>query len=201
MLTRLKVTGFKNLVDVDIRLGPFTCIAGPNAVGKSNLFDAITFLSYLTNNTLLDAALKVRDESGKRTDVRSLLHRIGEGHDEKMSFEAEMILPKEGVDDLGQTAKASTTFVRYRIDIGYRSAGHIPSDGSLEILHEELDRIKLKEASKRLKFPHNATKWRRSVITGMRTSPFISTNPDEGGNTILLHQEGVKPGFWVSRSI
>ena len=29
MLTRLKVKGFKNLVDVDIRFGPFTCIAGP----------------------------------------------------------------------------------------------------------------------------------------------------------------------------
>lgn len=41
MLTRLKVKGFKNLVDLDVRFGPFTCIAGPNGAGKSNLFDAI----------------------------------------------------------------------------------------------------------------------------------------------------------------
>jgi AAA15 family ATPase/GTPase len=41
MLTRLKVSGFKNLVDVDVRFGAFTCIAGTNGVGKSNLFDAI----------------------------------------------------------------------------------------------------------------------------------------------------------------
>ncbi len=27
MLTRLRISGFKNLVDVDIRFGPFTCIA------------------------------------------------------------------------------------------------------------------------------------------------------------------------------
>ncbi|MEH2437635.1 MAG: AAA family ATPase [Nostoc sp.] len=45
MLTRLKVSGFKNLVDVDVRFGPFTCVAGANGVGKSNLFDAIRFLS------------------------------------------------------------------------------------------------------------------------------------------------------------
>ena len=43
MLTRLKVNGFKNLVDVDVYFGPFTCVAGANAVGKSNLFDAIHF--------------------------------------------------------------------------------------------------------------------------------------------------------------
>lgn len=43
MLTRLKVSGFKNLVDVDVHFGPFTCIAGANGVGKSNLFDAILF--------------------------------------------------------------------------------------------------------------------------------------------------------------
>jgi len=41
MLTRLRVNGFKNLIDVDLHVGPFTCIAGANAVGKLNLFDVI----------------------------------------------------------------------------------------------------------------------------------------------------------------
>ena len=41
MLTRFEVSGFKNLRDVVVDFGPFTCIAGPNGVGKSNLFDAI----------------------------------------------------------------------------------------------------------------------------------------------------------------
>ena len=35
VLSRLKVTGFKNLLDVDVAFGPFTCIAGPNGVGKT----------------------------------------------------------------------------------------------------------------------------------------------------------------------
>lgn len=110
MLTRLMVKGFKNLVDVDIRFGPVTYVAGANGVGKSNLFDAIAFLSALADRPLLDAALSVRDEGRRTADVRSLFHRAGNTYAEEMSFEAEMIVPEYGKDDLGQSAKASITF-------------------------------------------------------------------------------------------
>lgn len=105
MLTRLKVNGFKNLVEADVRFGPFTCIAGANGVGKSNLFDAICFLSALAEQTLVEAARSVRDEDGHTTDIRSLFHRVGEQYASEMSFEAEMIVPPTGIDDLGQEAK------------------------------------------------------------------------------------------------
>src|SRR5215212_5923652 len=120
MLTRLKVSGFKNLVDVDVRFGPFTCIAGVNGVGKSNLFDAIHFLSALADRPLLDAALSVRDEGDRTADVRNLFHRAGNVYADEMSFEAEMIVPHEGVDDLGQRAEASITFLRYTVILAYR---------------------------------------------------------------------------------
>lgn len=64
MLTRLKIRGFKNLVDVDVAFGPFTCIAGANGVGKSNLFDAIRFLSSSADQALLEAARSVRSDGG-----------------------------------------------------------------------------------------------------------------------------------------
>lgn len=105
MLTRLKVTGFKNLVGVDVRFGPFTCIAGANGVGKSNLFDAITFLSVVADRPLVDAARSVRDETGRASDVRSLFHHFGDYYAPEMRFEAEMIVPRYGIDDLGQNAK------------------------------------------------------------------------------------------------
>src|ERR1700761_6541382 len=69
MLTRLKVSGFKNLIDVDVSFGPFTCIAGANGVGKSNLLDAIVFLSALADRPLIDAALSVRDQGAKTGDI------------------------------------------------------------------------------------------------------------------------------------
>ncbi len=119
MLTRLKINGFKNLVDVDIRFGAFTCVAGANGVGKSNLFDAIKFLSDLAGDTLMNAALSVRDEGGKTTDIRSIFHQVGDIFNNKVCFDAEMIIPREGVDELGQNAKASVTFLRYSVELVY----------------------------------------------------------------------------------
>src|ERR1700733_1626959 len=120
MLTRLKIDGFKNLVGVDVRFGPFTCIAGANGVGKSNLFDAIRFLSLTANYSLLEAALRVRDESGQNTDVKGLFHRVGKKLADTISFEAEMIVPSEAVDDLGQSGKAAITFLQYVLVIRLR---------------------------------------------------------------------------------
>lgn len=49
MLTRLEVRGFKNLRHLTVELGPFTCIAGPNGVGKSSLFDAVQLSSWASS--------------------------------------------------------------------------------------------------------------------------------------------------------
>ncbi len=56
MLRRLKITGFKSLVDVEVRLPRLVVIFGPNACGKSNLLDAIQLLSrFAGTRTLADA--------------------------------------------------------------------------------------------------------------------------------------------------
>lgn len=72
MLTRLEVEGFKNLDRIDVRLGPFTCIAGPNGVGKSNLFDAVSFLAALADRPLVEAASTVRGGESRRGDARGV---------------------------------------------------------------------------------------------------------------------------------
>jgi predicted ATPase len=195
VLTRLKVSGFKNLVDVDVRFGPFTCIAGANGVGKSNLFDVIKFLSALADKPLMDAALSVRDEGGRTGDVRSLFHRVGRVYADKMTFEAEMIVPKEGVDDLGQAAKASITFLRYKLELAYRAENHSRPLGPLELVWEELSHIKLEDAPKHLQFPHHAGNWRRSAVSGQRRAPyFISTDAHGTTRLIKVHQDGGSSG-------
>ena len=163
MLTRLAVSGFKNLVDVNVKFGPFTCIAGTNGVGKSNLFDAITFLSYLAEHPLQEAALMVRDEQSKTGDLRSLFTRTGDAHEVCMSFEAEMIVPQQGTDDLGQTANASITFLRYKLVLGYEDSSSISTNGRLVLLSEELIHINRGDAAKKLGFA-NSPKWRDKCL-------------------------------------
>lgn len=200
MLTRLKVNGFKNLVDVDVRFGPFTCIAGANGVGKSNLFDAIHFLSALADRPLVDAALSVRDEGGRTADVRSLFHRVGGDYASEMTFDAEMIVPKTGVDDLGQMAEASITFLRYSLTLAYRADDSKRAFGSLELVKEELTHITLGEAKKHLLFPHKP-EWFKSAVRGQRRVPFFISTEGEGINRVVkLHQDGGSSGRPLSRS-
>jgi predicted ATPase len=192
MLTRLKVDGFKNLVGVDVRFGPFTCIAGANGSGKSNLFDAIRFLSLLADSSLMDAAKSVRAEDDKSGNVRSLFHCVDGQYAERMAFEAEMIIPADGEDDLGQIAQATTTFVRYKLELGYREPENSESfqPSTLEILHEELVHINKSEFKKNIFFPFSP-EWRDSVAMGTRRGAgYISTIRESDQLFIQQHQDG-----------
>ena len=51
-LLRLKVTNFRSLRDVEVRLAPLNVLVGPNGAGKSNLLDVIAFLGDATRNDL-----------------------------------------------------------------------------------------------------------------------------------------------------
>jgi predicted ATPase len=189
MLTRLKVNGFKNLRDVDVRFGPFTCIAGPNGAGKSNLFDAIAFLAALAEKPLVEAALSVRGGRGQAGDVRSLFHRSGSEMSDRMVFEVEMIIPALGVDQLGQLAKASMTYLTYRLELRYRSQAADRPLGGIEIVSESLDALDPTEAGNHLGFEHSEA-WRDSVIGDhQQTRAFISTTSEGDGNVVLLHAE------------
>jgi predicted ATPase len=205
MLTRLKVNGFKNLINVDVRFGPFTCIAGANGVGKSNLFDAIKFLSDLAESRLTDAAMSVRDEGGKTSDIRGVFRKFRSNdthpaeYDDEMSFEAELIIPKEGVDDLGQQAIATSTFLRYKLRLSYKKDDGISSIGGLEILEEELTHIKKSESARALLFK-TSKDWHNNVFFNKRFVPFISTESESGNRIIKLHQDGKQGGSPVRRN-
>lgn len=180
MITRIKIDGFKSLINTQLYFGPFTCIIGANAIGKSNFFDALVFLSNLADKTLVEAAKSVRSEK-QNSNIRDIFFRDGDISYDTMTFEVDMIIPKEGYDDLGQKAYASTTAVRYKLQL--RSTNSSELDEPIQILSESLVPIPIKEIRKQLYFEPSKD-WISSVIKGRRSSPFIS---DKDSSLIKLH--------------
>lgn len=193
MLTRLEVDGFKNLVDFAVDFGPFTCIAGPNSVGKSNLFDAIRFLALLTEHTLVDAASRVRGSDTETSDLRGLFRSTEDGHVNQFRIAAEMLIDPHVKDDFGRPVEATSTYLRYEILIGYEPATFPGTIGRLILLSETLDYITEGEAAGKLKFPHSAQKFRKVAVVNKRRTAFgyISVQTANDGQTeIVVHQDG-----------
>lgn len=175
MLTRLRVTGFKNLHDVDLRFGPLTCVAGRNGVGKSNLFDAIQLLSDLASMPLTKAATRVRGTGERLAGIASLFEG-GERDRPTLLLEADMIVPRLVRDDFDQPAEATATFLRYRVKLGLRQAEPEQAGQPLELLDEELRALSLENAAKELKFGPDKAWFKRFLKgPGSRTTPFIDT--------------------------
>jgi len=183
MITRIKINGFKSLVNCELYLGPFTCIAGANAIGKSNFFDALSFLSNLADKTIIEAAKSVRSENQKHSNIRDIFFRSGADFMSQISFEVDMIVPKFGIDDLGQTAESKITSLKYILELKLNDESS--EKEPIEITKESLTPITLGDAKKSIFF-ENKIEWLNSVILGRRAgTPFISTN--EG--IIKLHSD------------
>jgi predicted ATPase len=186
VLTRLRVQGFKNLLDVEVHFGPFTCIAGANGVGKSNLFDAIHFLHLLTELQVMEAVQKIRQTSGKPADPRSLFTAFGTYRAPEMRFSADLIVGRHVQDDFGVKAEASTSALRYEVAFALDERDGMPR---LKLTHESLEPVAVMTARKHLGFPASKAFLSSSVV-GRRTRPFISTEAAVGNPEITVHQEG-----------
>ena len=183
MLTRLKVEGFKSLLEVDVRFGPFTCIAGMNAVGKSNLFDAIRFLHLLTRHPIMEAVKLLRETKGRSPDPRSLFTAFEGFRAPVMRFTAEMIVSQQVEDELGVSATAGISTLEY--SLAFKLAED--DEGRLELLDESLKPIKVSEAARALGFPYSKD-FQKSALQGVRRGgPFIGT--DTATKQITVHQE------------
>ncbi|MHB2020061.1 MAG: AAA family ATPase, partial [Candidatus Xenobia bacterium] len=177
MITRFQVKGFKNLFDAELSLGPVTCIAGLNGVGKSNFFDALILLKALADKSFVEAASEVRGGG----DPRNL---FSHGRDGQMSLSADLLIPDSGIDDFNQPTHASSTFVTY--EVALRLDSESSSSHAISLERESLKYITKGEAAHRLPFPHSK-EWLESVVKAGRRTDFIST--DVQHRVVKLHQD------------
>ena len=183
MLVALSIKNFKSIREAHVRFGPFTCFIGHNGVGKSNLFDAIHFLSSLAERNVSDAATEVRRTSDGGYSPLDLV--FGRDAARRIELSADMVVPPLVADDFGESAAPSTTLLTYTVRLRYA-----PESDRLLVQYESLTHAKLKDSKSFIGF-HCSKDFRKSVASkGRWGGPLISTKEDR----IQLHGDGGSRG-------
>ena len=115
MLTRIEIDGFKTFEGFSLDLQPFSAIVGPNASGKSNLFDALKFLSLLAKNDIRTAMQDLRGEP------EELFRNTEQKYFNEMKFAIEVLLDKEGTDSFGTHYIIRSQRLRYELALSIKN--------------------------------------------------------------------------------
>ena len=188
MITRVYIDGFKSFRDFEMELTPFTVVAGLNASGKSNLFDALELLSRLAATNLKEAFPERR---GSVSELFTLVDN--DLHVDTLRFEVDLLVKRHVKDNWGQEAEIKSPRLRYKLVIARKPDAH--GFEELFVTEEKLEKIPVSEDlwAKRYLGQQNKTLWKSSVGGGSG-KPFIETEQRNGVPTILIRQDGRQGG-------
>ena len=114
MLTYIKINGFKSFQDFEMEFTPLTIIAGTNAAGKSNLFDALRLLSKLATADKIHSAF--REE--QRGEMHELFTQYENGEcADVMEFVVEMLVNRKITEAWGAEDTLKYTRLHYELKI------------------------------------------------------------------------------------
>ena len=180
MLIRLRVEGFRNLLDVDLRPGAFTCLSGRNGAGKSGIFDALRFLCALAHGPIEEAVAGLGPPGeDPPLEPAQLLTSYGSWRARQLRLTAELIVDRRVEDDYGVACETATTALRYTVALRPGPAG------GLVLCEEQLLPMGVAVTRRGLGFPSKPSF--RKAIAGRRAAPFISTGD---GGQVRVHHEG-----------
>src|ERR1700722_3651964 len=113
MITKIEIDGFKTFNDFKMDFAPLTVIAGVNASGKSNLFDAMQLLT-----RIVEVDLKT-SFSEQRGSANELFTRYAHSeYAKEICFMVELLTDKNIQDKFGGETQLKYTRLRYEIKIG-----------------------------------------------------------------------------------
>jgi predicted ATPase len=165
---------------------PFTVIAGANASGKSNLFDALTLLSRLAETDNLKRAFS--EQRGEFIEL--FTQYVDDNYASEMEFVIEMLVNKSIKDAWGNNAKLKYTRLRYELSIKRitNSSGiqdlAVSKENLFTLKHQEDTWVNAIIPKTSLEF------WRPKVITGKRGIPYIQTVFENALAIIQVPQDG-----------
>ena len=188
MITKLEISGFKSFKDFSIEFSPFTVIAGKNASGKSNLFDALELLSRCASS---DLRMAFPERRGTILEQFTLLDK--NTHVEKMRFAVELLLDRTVKDNWGRVANLNCPRLRYELEIGIGKDNQ--GFETLFLEHEQLSKIPMDTDSWAKYYIGTGERekqiWKVEKAGGTRT-PYIKTDEEQGVRIITVRQDGTK---------
>ncbi|OPG14558.1 AAA family ATPase [Microbispora sp. GKU 823] len=161
MITRIEIDGFKSFENFALDLPPFLVLIGTNASGKSNLLDALNFVSVAATRGVDAAVAEVRG------DARGLFRRRGDGtRVDRMRFALEFLL--------GELPAHLHNRWRYEIEFVWS----VP-ENALEGIVAEKQRL--------VEFPFGRDRWAEVVGLSPEWLPGFSS----GGRAVIKLPSGV----------
>ena len=179
MITRIEIDGFKTFERFSLDLRPFTAVVGPNASGKSNLFDAIKFISRLARTDIREAMQELRGRP------EELFRRTAEKRGDRMAFAVEVLLDPGGTDPFGKSFDLRTQRVRYELEIAIRTGADRRVEG-VYVHEERCLPIRRREERGSMAWNDGPVKY------GQQSRPFIATRSgtDDESSVIEIRQDG-----------
>ena len=181
MLTYIKINGFKSFHNFEMEFTPLTVIAGVNASGKSNLFDALQLLGSLAETDLKTAFRQ------QRGDPKELFTQFGEErYVSEMEFIVEMLVARTVQDNWGMEEKLQYTRLRYQLKIEQAKNDH------LVIVNEHLSNLNDTEDNWIKNYIHKnvVEDWRPKVKEVGKSNAYIFTEDYNGNYNIVISQDG-----------
>lgn len=185
MITKIEINGFKSFFNFEMEFSPLTIIAGTNASGKSNLFDALHLLSNLAKIDLRSAF----SSKQLRGEVSELFTKYTDDISaSEMRFAVEMLVPRTVKDNWGGEADVKTPRMRYELVIAKRCNEQGYED--LTVTFEKLSRIRTDDDKWAKEYIRKKTDVWRSSKSGGSGKPYIYTEKEKGYPTITIRQDG-----------
>ena len=184
MITYIKIHGFKSFHNFEMVFTPLTVVAGVNASGKSNLFDALQLLARLAE---VDLKTAFSEQRGHPSELFTQYDE--DDYATEMEFIVEMLVNRKVKDNWGGEVDLKYTRLRYQLKIKRES--NISGFENLYIVDERLENLKHNEDNWVKNYiPKTVLETWRPKVTGRRAIPYINTEDKSGIATIVVPQDG-----------